>query len=88
MLDAELKIQLKGYLDRIVHPIELIASVDDAEASRQMIALLRDLEEQSGRVTLVKGADAGERTPSFRIVRTGTVACASSRAAAPAASLA
>jgi NADH-dependent peroxiredoxin subunit F len=72
MLDAELKTQLKGYLERIVHPIELLASVDEGEASRQMIELLRDLAEQSERVTLVKRADAGERAPSFRIGRTGT----------------
>ena len=43
MLDAELKTHLKGYLERIVHPIALVASVDDGEASREMIALLRDV---------------------------------------------
>jgi NADH-dependent peroxiredoxin subunit F len=74
MLDSELKVQLKAYLERISHPIALVASVDDGEASRDMIALLRDVAEQSDRVTLVKndGVDAGERTPSFRIERTGT----------------
>jgi len=72
MLDAELKTQLKGYLERIVHPIALVASVDDGEASRGMIALLRDVAEQSERVTLVKKVDSAERTPSFRIERTGT----------------
>lgn len=72
MLDAELKTQLKGYLERIVHPIALVASVDDGEASREMIALLRDVAEQSERVMLVQKVDSGERTPSFRIERTGT----------------
>src|SRR5258708_5405014 len=74
MLDADLKTQLKGYLERITHPIALVASVDDGEASGEMIALLRDVAEQSERVTLVRsdGVDTGERTPSFRIERTGT----------------
>jgi len=74
MLDANLKTQLKGYLERITHPIALVASVDDGEASREMIALLRDLAEQSERVTLVEsqGVDTGERTPSFRVERIGT----------------
>ena len=74
MLDANLKTQLKGYLERITHPIALVASVDDGEASGEMIALLRDVAEQSERVTLVRsdGVDTGERTPSFRIERTDT----------------
>jgi alkyl hydroperoxide reductase subunit F len=74
MLDANLKTQLKGYLERITHPIALVASVDDGEASGEMIALLREVAEQSERVTLVRsdGVDTGERTPSFRIERTGT----------------
>jgi alkyl hydroperoxide reductase subunit F len=74
MLDNDLKAQLKGYLERITHPIALVASVDDGEASREMLALLRDVAQQSERVTLVEsgGADSGERTPSFRIERTGT----------------
>ena len=74
MLDADLKTQLKGYLERIAHPIALVASVDDGEASGEMTALLRDVAEQSERVTLVRsdGVDTGERTPSFRIERTGT----------------
>ncbi|TMH72791.1 MAG: alkyl hydroperoxide reductase subunit F [Betaproteobacteria bacterium] len=74
MLDADLKTQLKGYLERITHPIALVASVDDGEASGEMIALLRDVAEQSERVTLVRsdGVDTGERTPSFRIERTDT----------------
>jgi alkyl hydroperoxide reductase subunit F len=74
MLDPELKTQLRSYLDRITHPIALVASVNDGEASREMIALLRDVAEQSDRVTLTTTdpVDAGARTPSFRIERIGT----------------
>jgi alkyl hydroperoxide reductase subunit F len=74
MLDADLKTQLKSYLDRITHPIALVASVDDSDASREMVALLGDVAEQSERVTLVKSdrVDPGQRAPSFRIERSGT----------------
>jgi alkyl hydroperoxide reductase subunit F len=74
MLDEDLKAQLKSYLERITHPVALVARVDDSEASRQMIALLRDIAEQSDRVTLTTTdpVDAGARTPSFRIERIGT----------------
>jgi alkyl hydroperoxide reductase subunit F len=30
MLDESLKTQLKAYLERLVNPIELVASVDDS----------------------------------------------------------
>ena len=42
MLDGNLKAQLKGYLERISQPVELIASVDDGSESRGMLELLRD----------------------------------------------
>ena len=72
MLDTDLKAQLKAYLERITLPIELIASVDDSQGARDMIALLRDVAEQSDRVTLIERRDDDERKPSFRIQRTGT----------------
>jgi alkyl hydroperoxide reductase subunit F len=72
MLDADLKAQLKSYLERLVQPIELIASVDEGEASREMLELLRDVAEQSDRITLVQSRDDAERKPSFRIQRAGT----------------
>jgi len=36
MLDAELKSQLKGYLERVTRPIEIEASVDDGEKSQEI----------------------------------------------------
>jgi alkyl hydroperoxide reductase subunit F len=74
MLDADLKSQLKAYLERITQPIALRAAVDAGEEGQQMLALLRDVAAQSARVTLVEDAapDADGRTPSFAIERTGT----------------
>ena len=36
MLDATLKTQLKAYLEKVVQPIELVASLDDSAKSREM----------------------------------------------------
>ncbi|AQW29282.1 alkyl hydroperoxide reductase subunit F [Ralstonia syzygii subsp. celebesensis] len=72
MLDADVKAQLKAYLERLVQPIELVASIDDSEGSRDMTDLLRDVAGQSGMITLNEQRDDAERKPSFLIRRTGT----------------
>ncbi|WP_397453543.1 alkyl hydroperoxide reductase subunit F [Pseudomonas sp. NA-150] len=66
MLDANLKAQLKSYLERISRPIEIIASLDDGAKSQEMLALLKDVTSQSALITLKDdGTDA--RTPSFSL---------------------
>jgi len=40
MLDSNLKTQLKGYLERISQPVEISASVDAGDKSREMLELL------------------------------------------------
>ncbi|MGC5832047.1 alkyl hydroperoxide reductase subunit F [Ralstonia pseudosolanacearum] len=72
MLDADVKAQLKAYLERLVQPIELVASIDDSEGSRDMMDLLRDVAAQSGMIALTEQRDDAERKPSFLIRRTGT----------------
>jgi len=72
MLDHELKEQLRAYLERLTMPVELIASLDDSEASREMSELLRDIAEASPLVTVTERREEGERTPSFRVQRAGT----------------
>ena len=47
MLDASLKAQLAAYLERITQPVEIVASLDDTPASREMQALLKDIAEAS-----------------------------------------
>ncbi|MGE5650552.1 MAG: thioredoxin family protein, partial [Bacillota bacterium] len=70
MLDDTLKTQLKAYLDKITHPIEIIATLDDSDASRDMAALLRDIDALSDSITLATdGKD--ERAPSFSLNRVG-----------------
>ncbi|MFJ2448037.1 alkyl hydroperoxide reductase subunit F [Pseudomonas sp. S04] len=70
MLDANLKAQLKSYLERVTQPIEIVASLDDGAKSQEMLALLQDVASLSSQITLLdNGADA--RTPSFSINRPG-----------------
>jgi alkyl hydroperoxide reductase subunit F len=71
MLDNDLKTQLKAYLEKVVHPIELVASLDDSAASQELLALLQDIAPLSERVSLnLNGNDT--RKPSFAIQRSGT----------------
>lgn len=72
MLDANLKAQLKAYLERVTQPIELVAYLDDGAKSRDLRELLNEIEQLSGQITLVEGKPEGARVPSFDIKRTGT----------------
>ena len=66
MLDANIKTQLKAYLERVTQPIEIVASLDDGPKSQEMRELLRDVAEQSALITLTEnGNDA--RKPSFSV---------------------
>ncbi|MBB5876935.1 alkyl hydroperoxide reductase subunit F [Xanthomonas sp. 3498] len=67
MLDADLKTQLKAYLERVVRPIHITASVDDGAKSREMLDLLEDLVLLSDKITLDVHRDSGERAPSFAL---------------------
>ena len=44
MLDANLKAQLKSYLERVTQPIEIVASLDDGAKSRELHDLLVEIE--------------------------------------------
>ncbi|KAB7774894.1 alkyl hydroperoxide reductase subunit F [Xanthomonas sp. LMG 12460] len=67
MLDADLKTQLKAYLERVVRPIHITASVDDGAKSHEMLDLLEDLVLLSDKITLDVHRDSGERAPSFAL---------------------
>jgi alkyl hydroperoxide reductase subunit F len=70
MLDANIKAQLKAYMERLVAPIELVASLDDSPRSSQMRALLEDIASLSDKVSLLEnGVDA--RKPSFTVGKVG-----------------
>ncbi|MDB5972715.1 MAG: alkyl hydroperoxide reductase subunit [Hydrocarboniphaga sp.] len=67
MLDADLKDQLKTYLERVTRPIEIVASVDDSAASIEMRALLADLVSVSDKITVTERRDDDQRKPSFAL---------------------
>jgi alkyl hydroperoxide reductase subunit F len=72
MLDETLKAQLAAYLERVTLPIDMVASLDDSETSREMLDLLQIIQSlRSDKITLrTDGADA--RKPSFTLQRAGT----------------
>ena len=67
MLDANIKTQLKAYLERVTQPIEIVASLDDGPKSKELLELLHDVTEQSKLITLVERRDDDERKPSFSV---------------------
>jgi alkyl hydroperoxide reductase subunit F len=71
MLDADLKTQLKAYLEKVTQPIELVASLDDGEKSRELEGLLQDVASLSDRISYSRRDDDARR-PSFAINRAGT----------------
>jgi alkyl hydroperoxide reductase subunit F len=70
MLDAHLKTQLQAYLERLVDPIELIASLDDSAKSAEMRTLLGEVASLSAKIALRENGDDARR-PSFAIRRQG-----------------
>jgi alkyl hydroperoxide reductase subunit F len=71
MLDEATKAQLKTYLERATQPIEIVASLDDSEASGEVLSLLKDVAESSPLVKLTESRDDPHRKPSFSINRPG-----------------
>jgi alkyl hydroperoxide reductase subunit F len=71
MLDATLKKQLQAYLEKVVQPIELVASLDDSPKAREMDELLREIAALSDKIT-VRNDGNNARKPSFSIRRVGT----------------
>ncbi len=71
MLDAAIKTQLQTYLDKITHDVEIIASLDDSDKSKEMRAMLEEIVELSPRLSLAERHDDNERKPSFALNRVG-----------------
>ena len=68
MLDAAIKTQLAAYLEKLQQSIELVASPDASDASRQMSELLADIAALSPKVT-VREDGSDDRRPSFSVGR-------------------
>ena len=71
MLDAQIKTQLKAYLERVTLPIDVVASLDDGEKSAEMLALLTDIAALTDKITLTESRGDAERKPSFSLGRRG-----------------
>jgi len=71
MLDSNLKTQLKGYLERISQPLEIVASVDDGDKSREMLDLLGDIQSVSDLIKVEARRDDAQLKPSFSLQRPG-----------------
>ena len=72
MLDANLKQQLQGYLGRMTQPVEIVATLDESDAAREMRDLLTEIAGLSGRIALEqRAADGSVRAPSFTVSRAG-----------------
>ena len=70
MLDDTLKGQLTAYLDYVVNPVEIIATLDTSEAAQEMLALLQEVAALSSKITLRTDGDYA-RKPSFAITNPG-----------------
>ena len=72
MLDTDTRTQLQAYLERLRQPIELVASLDASDKSRELEGLLQDIATMSGLITYRRDDDASARKPSFAIAQAGT----------------
>ena len=64
LLDAPLQDQLKGYLERLQHPVYLRASLDDSQAAVHMRQLLHEIAALSAQVRIAFDGQHSRR-PSF-----------------------
>jgi len=72
MLDASLKQQLQRHLGRMTRPVEIVATLDDSDAAREMRELLDEIAALSELITLEqREADGSARVPSFTVSRGG-----------------
>ena len=71
MLEANLKNQLKAYLQKVSRPIEIVASLDDGDKSRELQSLLEEIATLSDRITVIEQHSDDERKPSFSIGEPG-----------------
>ncbi|MHC9084786.1 alkyl hydroperoxide reductase subunit F [Luteimonas sp. RIT-PG2_3] len=71
MLDTQLQTQLKAYLEKLVRPVTIIASVDDGEKSRELLELVEDIRSLTDRISVEVRRDDDERKPSFALTSPG-----------------
>ena len=67
MLDANLKAQLKAYLDNLKHPIELVKYVDNSVKGKELDTLVEEISQLSDLISVSEGTDSNERVPSMQV---------------------
>lgn len=72
MLDANLKQQLKAYLENLKTPVELVKFVDDSAKSAELSTLVDEIASLSDKVTIVAADSSNERIPSMLVRSTAT----------------
>ncbi|MDR1229295.1 MAG: alkyl hydroperoxide reductase subunit F [Azoarcus sp.] len=70
MLDDNIKAQLRAYLEKVTRPIELVASFDDSEKSRELRELVQEIAALSDKVS-VREDGRFARRPAFGVARAG-----------------
>lgn len=72
MLDANMKNQLKAYLEKLTKPVELVATLDDSAKSTEIKELLTEIASLSYQVTFKEDNSLAVRKPSFLITNPGS----------------
>jgi alkyl hydroperoxide reductase subunit F len=70
MLDNNIQAQLRAYLEKIQHPIELVGTLDGSNKAQEMLALLQDIAALSDKVSVRQDGNS-VRKPSFSVGRLG-----------------
>ncbi|MDR2015891.1 MAG: alkyl hydroperoxide reductase subunit F [Azoarcus sp.] len=70
MLDDNIKAQLQAHLEKVVQPIELVASLDESDTSHEMRELIHEIAALSDKVS-VREDGRLERRPSFGVACAG-----------------
>ena len=70
MLDSPLKSQLQAYLERLKHPVEVVASLDDHGSSDEMREFLNDIDGLNPLLSIRFDGDDSRR-PSFTVGQSG-----------------
>jgi len=72
MLDGNIKQQLQAYFERLTDHVEIVATLDDSAAAKEMRTLLEDLASLSSRLDVTWAvSDGSVRAPSFSVGRRG-----------------
>ncbi|GHU09922.1 alkyl hydroperoxide reductase subunit F [Betaproteobacteria bacterium] len=70
MLDNNIKTQLQAYLEKVTQPIEIVASLDDGDSSREVRELIHEIAALSDKVSAREDGQFARR-PSFGIAPAG-----------------